>query len=435
MLEGLDVRADPLPPVDAGGNQSRTDRDARGPFRWAAALAAAVVVVAAVLLDGSVLDDPQKAALSSTLLVVCSLAATLCCLRPVLTTASVRLRRSWLLFAGACAAWTTGSVFWFYYQVVAPPAPYPSGSDLFYLSAFVLAGGGLVTFPIGSRESGDRARLFLDGLAVRGSLLYVSHLLVLRTVFANLGDGLAAAVLAAYPLADVLLGSLAVLLLSRSAARWRLDLVLLGCGLLVYTVAAGTSVLGAALVNGTLGLAFAVGAYVGVENLADVLLGAPLLVLFAVRQTVLTADNHALRQDLEARWRTGPRTWNASRATTGGSWTRSVRGSTGWTPTGGSPSSTRRRRSCSATHRRSSSVAAPTRPSTRSTPIRGAAAATSTTRCGAARSSAGPTRTTSGGTGRRSPWTSPPRRTGPPPRPPAPWSSSATSVRSGPSSG
>ena len=109
---------------------------------------------------------------------VCSLAATVCCLRAA-TATGARLRRSWLFFAAACAAWTTGSVFWFYYQVIAPPAPYPSASDLFYLSAFPLAAGGLLSYPVGVREPGDRARFLLDGLSIAGSLLFVSHLVVL----------------------------------------------------------------------------------------------------------------------------------------------------------------------------------------------------------------------------------------------------------------
>lgn len=308
------------------------------------------MAAAAVLLAGSVLDDGQKTVLSSTLFVVCSLAATVCCLGAARRTDTVRLRRSWLFFAGASGAWTIGSVFWFSNQVLAPSQSYPSASDLFYLSAFVLSACGLLSFPIGTREQGDRARLFLDGLSIAASLLFVSHVVVLETVFANMGSGLAAVVLAAYPLSDVLLGSIAVLLLSRSADQRRWDLILLGCGLLVYSVAdtafalqsargefrpgtpldlawiggillvglaaltsssrsaeqgrlrsAGTSALGAVLVYGIMGLAVAVGAYLGVDDWVDVVLGAPLLVLFGLRQTVLAADNHTLRQDLEAR--------------------------------------------------------------------------------------------------------------------------------------
>ena len=75
------------------------------PFRWAAAVAAGVTVVAAVLLGAPVLDDPQKAALSCTLFVLCSLAATLCCLRATSTTDTARLRRPWLFFTAASAAW------------------------------------------------------------------------------------------------------------------------------------------------------------------------------------------------------------------------------------------------------------------------------------------------------------------------------------------
>ena len=350
VREDADVRRDRTASGGVEERQSRSGPATGRMFRPAAALAATVVVAAAFLLGGSALDDGQKTLLSSALFVVCSLAATACCLHAARRTGAARLRRSWLFFAGACAAWTTGSAFWFYYQVVSPPQPYPSASDLFYLSAFVLSACGLLTFPIGTRETGDRTRLFLDGLSIAASLLFVSHVVVLETVFANMGSGLTAVVLAAYPLSDVMLASIAVMLLSRTADQRRWDLILLGCGLLLYAVAdtsfalqsargefqpgtpldlawiggillvglaalspsarsaeqgrlrsAGSSALGAALVHGTMGLAVAVGAYLGVDDWVDVVLGAPLLVLFGVRQTVLAADNHALRQGLEAR--------------------------------------------------------------------------------------------------------------------------------------
>ena len=217
--------------------ESRSEHGVGRLFWSAAAVAATVIVTAAILLGGPVLEEQQKLLLSSTLLVLCSFAALMCCLRAAVLTSSARLRRSWLFFAGASVAWTAGSTVWFYYQVLAPPQPYPSAGDVCLLSAYVVAALGLVTFPVGTREAGDRARLFLDGLSVAGSLLFISHLVVLKTVFADLESGLAAAVFAAYPLSDVMLGSLAVLLLSRSADRRRLDLILLGSGLLVYAIA------------------------------------------------------------------------------------------------------------------------------------------------------------------------------------------------------
>ena len=328
----------------------RSEKGASRLFVSAAAVSAIVVVVAAILLGGSALEEQSKLQLSSTLLVLSSFTAMACCLRTARGTSSPRLRRSWFFIACAAAGSGSGSLAWFYYQVIAPPQPYPSLADIGYFSAYVFAAAGLLTFPVGTREAGDRARLVLDGLSIGSSLLFISHLVVLETVFANLGTGLAAAVLASYPLSDILLGSLAILLLSRSADRRRLDLILLGSGLLVYCFvntsfalkgangtyqagtpldlgwvigvlllglaaltpsarsaevgklrAAGTSGLGAVLVHGTMGLAFAVGAVMGVDDWVDVVLGAPLLVLFGVRQAVLAADNHALRSDLESR--------------------------------------------------------------------------------------------------------------------------------------
>ena len=109
--------------------ESRSEHGAGRLFWSAAAVAATVIVTAAILLGGPVLTEQQKLLLSSTLLVLCSFAALVCCLRAAVLTSSPRLRRSWLFFAGASVAWTAGSAVWFYYQVLAPPQPYPSAAS------------------------------------------------------------------------------------------------------------------------------------------------------------------------------------------------------------------------------------------------------------------------------------------------------------------
>jgi PAS domain S-box-containing protein len=347
MLEDAEVRADPL--ASPGGRPTASERGTRQLFGAAALVATAVFLTAAVLISAPGLDDRQKQLLSASLLALCPLAAMACCLRNARGTTGL-LQRSWWLFTGTTAAWTVGTCFWLYYQILAPGQPFPSPADLFWVLALLLAAAGLLTFPTGARAKGDRARLLLDGLSVMGSVLFIGHALVLEEVFAGLGSGLSAFVFAAYPLGDIVLAGLAILLLSRSPGRLRMDLVLLACGLLVYAIAdtayallgargtfhvgtpwdlgwisgyllvalaaltpsalsggreplraAGTSGPGAVLVYITMTLAAAVGAFTGFDTWVDVALGAPLLVIYGVRQTVLAADNHTLRRDLEAK--------------------------------------------------------------------------------------------------------------------------------------
>ncbi len=332
----------------------------RRTFGGAVVVALVVFATGAVLLTASWTDARQKLLVSDSLFLVSGLGAALCCLYTASRTTGA-LRRAWVLFGAMGAAWTIGNVIWFV-QSLEPVKPFPTVSDLFFVVALVLAAAGLLRFPAGSRVKDDRVRLLLDGLLIGSALLFLSNVLVLEEMFARLGPGLGALVLALYPLGDVLLASLALLLLTRSPSRRRVDLVLLACGLLVYAVedtayallqargefltgtpfdlgwiggyllialaaltfsarAAGTGALRAAadsrlgdlLVNLVVGLAVVVGAGVGIDHWGDVVLGLVLLVIFGFRQRVLSGDNLAMRRDLAHLAETDPLTGLANR--------------------------------------------------------------------------------------------------------------------------
>ena len=324
-------------------------------FGAAVVIALVLFATGAILLTASWTDAREKLLVSNWLFLASGSAAAACCLYTASRTTGA-LRRAWALFAAMGAAWTIGNVAWFV-QSLEPIKPFPTVSDLFFVVALVLAAAGLLRFPAGSRVENDRVRLLLDGLLIGCSLLFLSSALVLEEMFARLGPGLGALLLAVYPLGDVLLASLALLLLTRSPSRRGADLVLLACGLLVYAVedtayallqargefrtgtpfdlgwtggyllialaaltfsarAAGTGALRAAtdsrlgdvLVNLVVGLAVVAGAWVGIRNSLDIVLGVILLTIFGVRQGVLSGDNRALRRGLAHLAETDPLT-------------------------------------------------------------------------------------------------------------------------------
>jgi diguanylate cyclase len=329
-------------------------------FGAAVAVALVLFTTGAVVLTSSGTGLREKLLVSNCLFLVSGSAAAVCCLYTASRTTGP-LRRAWSLFAAMGAAWTIGNVVWFV-QSLDPVKPFPTVSDLFFVIALVLAAAGLLRFPAGRRVRDDRVRLLLDGLLIGCSVLFLSSVLVLEEMFARPGPGLSALLLAVYPLGDVLLASLALLLLTRSPRRKRADLVLLACGLLVYAFedtayallqaraefhtgtpfdlgwiggyllialaaltfsarspatgvlrAATDSRLGDVLVNLVVGLAVVTGVWVGTRHWLDVALGVTLLAIFGVRQGVLSGDNRALRRGLAHLAETDPLTGLANR--------------------------------------------------------------------------------------------------------------------------
>lgn len=327
----------------------------RRAFGAAVVVALVLFATGAILLTVSWTGVREKLLVSNWLFLVSGSAAALCCLYTTWRTTGA-LRRAWALFAAMGAAWTVGNVVWFV-QSLQPVKPFPTVSDLFFVIALLLAAAGLLRFPAGRRVKNDRVRLLLDGLLIGCSVLFLSSVLVLQEMFARLGPGLGALLLAVYPLGDVLLASLALLLLTRSPGGRRADLVLLACGLLVYAVedtayallqargafltgtpfdlgwiggyllialaaltfsarAPGTGVLrpaadsrlGDVLVNLVVCLAVVTAVWTGIGHWLDIVLGVVLLAIFGVRQGVLSGDNLALRRGLAHLAETDPLT-------------------------------------------------------------------------------------------------------------------------------
>ena len=112
-----------------------------------------------------------------------------------------------------------------------------STADALYLLGLVPAALGLVLYPVGTWEPGARARLLLDVVVLCGALLLISELLVLGEVVARVGVSWDAFVYVVYPVTDVLLAGLAMLLLLRSSGTPRVDLALIALAFGTWTAA------------------------------------------------------------------------------------------------------------------------------------------------------------------------------------------------------
>jgi hypothetical protein len=162
------------------------------------------------------------------------LAATLCARAAV--GHSERLRLFWWLLAGACCAWALGEGIWALYDLVGGDVPVPSWADAAYLAALPPTAAALLVHPALRGRTIGKTRSLVDGLVIAASLLFVAWTIVFQplqrtTDLTSLGD----IVTLAYPVSDVVILFLVVLVMRGTTSRDRLDLWCLVAGLTLIT--------------------------------------------------------------------------------------------------------------------------------------------------------------------------------------------------------
>lgn len=136
---------------------------------------------------------------------------------------------AWRLVGAGAASWGLGQVVWTWDEVVLGlSVPFPSLADVGYLGFPVLAGigAGLLARARVRFDSGLRA--MLDGLLVSGALLMISWQTVLASVVQGADRGLPLAVSLAYPIGDLAILALVVLLIGRTPSDVALRLLAAG---------------------------------------------------------------------------------------------------------------------------------------------------------------------------------------------------------------
>jgi diguanylate cyclase (GGDEF)-like protein len=208
-----------------------------------ALIGGAVVVV--LVADSSGLFPPRAALIiDDSAQLAAGVFASVCC---AVGSSWVRgAERTWRrLMAIAMAGWSVGQLLWSWYQIVDhQPLPSPSAADVGYLCLPVFAVPALLVIAADSRRRRPGRRpasvvpswlvLVLDGLIVVGSMLILTWVSTLGAVVHAGGPStMAFAVAVTYPLTDLLLVVMVILLLSTQPAPLRLrpQLVLLGLGL------------------------------------------------------------------------------------------------------------------------------------------------------------------------------------------------------------
>jgi len=150
-----------------------------------------------------------------------------------------RTRVAWALMAVSAFAWGAGEVAWSYFELLkGQQVPFPSLADLGYLTAIPFAIAAVLCFPAAPSRAVSLARTVLDGMLIAGSFLIISWATVLGAVYRAGSDGLVGNLIGlAYPIGDVLIGTMVVILAARAPRVTRLPLYLLACGLVANLLA------------------------------------------------------------------------------------------------------------------------------------------------------------------------------------------------------
>jgi diguanylate cyclase (GGDEF)-like protein/PAS domain S-box-containing protein len=151
-------------------------------------------------------------------------------------------RRMWKLLGASALSWGSGQAAWTWYEtVLGRDVPFPSIADIGYLAAVPLAAAALLSLPFAAGSLAGRVRQVLDGLMIAASLLLVSWVLVLSPLFRSDGEGfLSQAISLAYPIGDVVVGTIVLVMLARArrgSGTRGIPLPLLGGGLVAWAVA------------------------------------------------------------------------------------------------------------------------------------------------------------------------------------------------------
>ena len=152
--------------------------------------------------------------------------------------------RAWTLMSVAAYVWAAGQLVWTYYGLANNHVyPFPSLADVLFLSYSVPATVALFTFrrPGGTTRVG-LARTVLDAAVIAGAVLVVSWYTALGPAFSAEGDLLTRLTSMGYPVVDVVITSLVLVLGMRRQPGERLPWLCFGGGLLVLTITDSTYV-------------------------------------------------------------------------------------------------------------------------------------------------------------------------------------------------
>jgi len=191
------------------------------------------LIAAFALWDGLVIGGPQPTLAFTDLMSAAAPAgaAVACFFAARRSTGQARL--GWTLLAAGTASWSLGQAVWDWYNLfLLTPIPFPSLADVGYLLFIPLATGAMLAFPSAPQVAASRTRTALDGLVLACSLLFLSWAVVLGPTYrAASGNWLEKAIGLAYPLGDVIILTVMLIVVNRARPGHRTVLLLVGAGL------------------------------------------------------------------------------------------------------------------------------------------------------------------------------------------------------------
>jgi signal transduction histidine kinase len=149
------------------------------------------------------------------------------------------LHRAWRLLGSAALAWGLGQVIWTVLELRHAEPDVPSLPDAGFLIALPLLIAGVLAFPTAPMRATARLRTLLDGLLIAASLLFLGWATVLGDAFRSNTDttALERAICLAYPLGDIVAGTIALVLLTRSRGRGVVHLSMIAAAVFALLVA------------------------------------------------------------------------------------------------------------------------------------------------------------------------------------------------------
>ena len=148
-------------------------------------------------------------------------------------------RTSWALLSASSFAWAIGEALWSYYDLIRGiQVPFPSLADAGFLTAVPLACAGLLLFPGSPPRTAHRVQGLLDGCIIATALLYASWATILGPLYrAHHGGLLKQSISLTYPMSDVVMVSLVIILIARAGRRNWASLGLVMAGVMAFAVA------------------------------------------------------------------------------------------------------------------------------------------------------------------------------------------------------
>lgn len=191
------------------------------------------ILVYALLLYVIPQNAPARVFTENLAIITASLTAAILVFLSIPALASAT-RPAWFMLALALLVWALADFLRTFYLLLGTPFFF-FAPDVFNLVAFFFAAYGLLRYPSESRYVPTRFRLVLDAVISSGVIATLGWLMLIRNVLSIPGVSVTWAIVAAYPIADMILLTL-LLSISLSSLMPRVTALFLGLGLFALTV-------------------------------------------------------------------------------------------------------------------------------------------------------------------------------------------------------